>query len=526
MKNTTKYSLLLSILCGIGFCLFLANSYTYHLIHREQMLLFTYTSQQISQFCSHPAALSCLTGDFLTQFFHMNVMGPILVASTMALLQILTYFSCKKLTNDWIAIGISLVVVLWECLRFCDINYPLSGTISLIGALVLFLVTHRIKGRWTYCCFVLLATILGYVCFGYGAFIYGLLVILNNFIHRKKCVEIVIALACSLGAIAYMASQKYLMMPSKAFSYPATVWYGKPNLENERILGLNTEYYFNHWSKITELVYQGGPSNGVSVCYNLANAMQGKLPERLMQYYQPAGLGLFMPINEESTYLSTQLAGEIWFQLGDMTMAEHAAILSMIFSPNNKSVRMLQRMAEINLINGDNEAAEKYLQILSHTLFYKDWAAERMPGKESETFKKWLEYKRNMIPQSDTLRLSATDVTKSLHVLLETNPQNHLAMDYLLCFDLLMKDLSGFIKDYTSYYKGKPNRLYSEALMIHLFQIHATGKEVKATGMHPSVVRDFNAYSKLYNQSQGNASALESKFGRTYWFYYHFAKFE
>ena len=52
-----------------------------------------------------------------------------------------------------------------------------------------------------------------------------------------------------------------------------------------------------------------------------------------------------------------------------MTMAEHASLLSMIFSPQNKSVRMVQRLAEINLINGDNEAARKISAYpLEHTL--------------------------------------------------------------------------------------------------------------------------------------------------------------
>lgn len=110
--------------------------------------------------------------------------------------------------------------------------------------------------------------------------------------------------------------------------------------------------------------------------------------------------------------------------------------------------------------------------------------------------------------------------------LLKANPDNQLARDYLLCFDLLMKDLPGFIADYQKYYKGKPNRLYAEALMIHLFQERANAKEVKATGIHPSVIKDFNRYNQVYNQTQGNGSALQSQFAHTYWFYYHFAKFE
>lgn len=33
-------------------------------------------------------------------------------------------------------------------------------------------------------------------------------------------------------------------------------------------------------------------------------------------------------------------------------MAEHCAMLSMIFSPRNSGSRMIKRLAEINLVNG------------------------------------------------------------------------------------------------------------------------------------------------------------------------------
>ena len=52
-------------------------------------------------------------------------------------------------------------------------------------------------------------------------------------------------------------------------------------------------------------------------------------------------------------------------------MAEHCAMLSMIFSPRNSGSRMIKRLAEINLVNGDDEAALKYLRILDNTHLHK-----------------------------------------------------------------------------------------------------------------------------------------------------------
>lgn len=73
---------------------------------------------------------------------------------------------------------------------------------------------------------------------------------------------------------------------------------------------------------------------------------------------------------------------------------------------------------------------------------------------------------------------------------MEANPANQMARDYLLCFDLLMKDLSAFLKDYKRYHTGAPNRLYAEALLIHLYQKRATGSEIKSTGINPVIVQD------------------------------------
>ena len=243
-----------------------------------------------------------------------------------------------------------------------------------------------------------------------------------------------------------------------------------------------------------------------------------------MNYYQPGVEGLFIPISPNSSYLSSLYANEVWFHLGDMTMAEHATILGMIFSPNHTGSRMVKRLAEINLINGDEEAAMKYLRILSNTRFYNQWAKDRIPGKESEAVRQWLKNKRAFIPQSDTIRISTTDVAKSLRLLLESNPDNGMARDYLLCLHLLAKNLPGFLEDYVGEAGKAPKRLYAEALMIDLVRRQATGDEIRETIVDPSVVQDFKEYTRLHQQSTGNPQALVGKYGKTYWFYYHFAQ--
>lgn len=170
MQHDTRYLFLSMTISGVACFLFFRFAYPYHLLHREQMLLFTYTVDQFIDYFNHPAPLSCLGGDFLTQFFHNINMGAAVVALTMAALGTLTYFTCRKWTNRWIAIGISIVVFIWESLRFCQIQYPFSATLSLIGALSLFLLTDKLKGKWDFFIGSICGTMLCYSLFGYGMF--------------------------------------------------------------------------------------------------------------------------------------------------------------------------------------------------------------------------------------------------------------------------------------------------------------------------------------------------------------------
>ena len=68
---------------------------------------------------------------------------------------------------------------------------------------------------------------------------------------------------------------------------------------------------------------------------------------------------MFIPVAPSSNPQSIYAANEVWFELGDMTMSEHATILGMIFSPNKKGSRAMKRLAEMNLIKQEDEAARK-----------------------------------------------------------------------------------------------------------------------------------------------------------------------
>ena len=523
MNKTNKYSWLTFIPVGIACFYFYLHTCPYHLLHKEQTTLFVYASEVLYSYLNKPAVLSCLTGDYLTQFFRTPVTASILMGGIMLVLGLICYAAFRKWTNGWLAIIPAITIMSWEMMRSCGLLYPLSSTISLIGGGCLFLLYDPIKNRYLRIGAVFFGIVLGYWLFGYGVFIFLIFVLISSLIHKRNRLWNCLAAIMTI-VLPGICSKSYLLTYSQASQYPATSWWDTPNSLYERLIGLDIEAEAGHWDKVRELSF---PEEHISACsyyYNLANAVENKLPDRLMYYYQPGTEGLFIPISSSSSYLSSLYANEVWFHLGDMTMAEHATILGMIFSPNHTGSRMVKRLAEINLINRDEEAAMKYLRILSKTKFYSQWAKDRIPGKESDSVKRWLKEKRAFIPKTDTIRISTTDVVKSLRLLLASNPKNEMARDYLLCLHLLAKNLPAFIEDYPKQPGKAPKRLYAEALMIDLVRHHASGKEIQETIIDPTVVQDFKEYTRLHRQSKGDPQALTGKFGKTYWYYYHFAQ--
>jgi len=254
-------------------------------------------------------------------------------------------------------------------------------------------------------------------------------------------------------------------------------------------------------------------------------AQKGLLPEKLFDFYQPFSLGLIPPVTPEQNWQSIFVSNDVFYLIGDMNRTQHSAMLGNTFSPYQRSSRMMRRLAEINLVTGDSAAATKYLRILSKTLFHKAWAEKQLKMLQSGKAENWLTSKRRQIADADMLRKS-NDYLPSLKFMAEQRPDNTTAVDYLLCYLLLNKDLKQFREDYDRFYLNqnrKAPKVYAEALLAQLVASGATQNQVMKYNIDAKTIKQFAEYTNEYDQSSGNSSALNGKFAHTYWFYYHFA---
>ena len=444
-------------LWAIAFFVFFQFWYPYHFFFQEQNQLFLWSWDYISTY-NHNGGLALLLGDFLTQFYYYLYVGAIILTICLLLVGTLLYKALRNFkVGKMIALILALVVMTFMAVCHFSISYRLSSTIAMIGwCLLLWLVS-----------------------------------IMNGWKMRLMLL--------ALGILP-----TWLL-----FGLPEIKKLQGPDLILEKDFAVDCEYYFGNHDKVIRMV-EGSEkwTDQMLFFYNLAQAQRGELPDHLLKFTQNY-LGTFEKIGPETPMLTIRNMNELYWALGDMTFTERAAMMTNVFSHNNRNVRMMRRLAECNIVSGDSLAAEKYLRILDKTLVYGKWA-ENMRQHGKQIYQK----KMQMVNQHDTITI--TDNAHFLMMqLLDANADNTIALDYILCSNLLLKDITNFKRDYDRYCidTGKPRLkpLYQEALCIWLAGTNAPQEEWEKYIKKADVFQRF----QQYNEQRGS-----TQFKGSYWYYF------
>ena len=439
--------------------IFFQFAYPYHLIKREQANLFVYDGDYIAETYRGMGSLARFVTDFLEQFFHLPVAGPLIVALLVTGIGIVIYRILRHFLGLWPSLGIAALVFVWAFFRETGNIYTTRYTVVVLGYLALILAALQFKKVWL------------------------------------KIVAAVLFLAFGVWALG-----------SPYHKYYGMLW-NTPTPGYERMIGLDAEIARENWDKVLELSKKDLYTVDASFCYNLAHAMKGDLGSTMMNHSQGKPYDLLPPVSIDRTAFSDCLAAEAWYQLGNITVAEQGAIVALQSSPDHTGARYIKRLAEVNLISGEDAAAQKYLNLLSHTLFYRKWARSRMPGRQDGSVRAALAAARAKLPVTDFVHQSENPRNVLLG-LLEANPSNTVARNYLLCYDMLRYDLDSFMKDYTAY--PAKGRLYTEAIIIWLSQNERMNEEEFARyGIDRATI---DRLGRFYQ----NPNAFRD----SYWFYY------
>lgn len=205
------------------------------------------------------------------------------------------------------------------------------------------------------------------------------------------------------------------------------------------------------WDKIIEKAEKKPATTPLSVsCVNLALSQKGQLADRLFEFYQNGGEGLFPTFTRDM--ISPVSTAEIFFRLGMVNDAERYMFEAQEAIPNyRKSARLTRRIIECEIINGNYQVAAKLLRRLQKTLFYSNWANQTMAllGNEKAInrhpvygkLRKYREKKQDFL-------FSDREMDQMLGLLFLNDNHNKMAYEYLVCYELLQRDMEKFMQYY------------------------------------------------------------------------------
>ena len=476
-------------------------------------------------------------------------------------------------------------IVLWCAMG--DQNLLLSFVVALSGALLMGWIHNRFHNRLVKVVFELVSTALVYWFLGPVVFLYAALMIGDTLMKGKQNGHILSSLgysACLLiltVAWILLTTQSLQYPLYRIFSglnyyrYPGTVsplplgvmiwtvvvvffgmvpdghawikklqqskvvmvlayvlvivasWFGIKASFDEMTYDL-IDYDFlvrtEQWDKIIEKAEKKPATTPLSVsCVNLALSQKGMLADRLFEFYQNGGEGLFPTFTRDM--ISPVSTAEIFFRLGMVNDAERYMFEAQEAIPNyRKSARLTRRIIECEIINGNYKVAAKLLRRLQKTLFYSNWANQTMAllGNEKAInrhpvygkLRKYREKKQDFL-------FSDREMDQMLGLLFLNDNHNKMAYEYLMCYELLQRDMDKFMQYYPlgrfAGYDHIP-RSFQEILIGNWMKTHSDPRTIPYSVDAQNVNNTLN-FIQLYMQNPKNPQLGQQPYVSNAWHY-------
>ena len=535
--------------------------------YAEGRQMFLFTGQYFTDTVCRPGGLADYCARFLTQFFAFPWAGAAIIALLLYALSagIRNFSRSCGAGREWD--GLSMLPAAFYAVLIANGNFELSGAFALTAAIWIAALWNRIgSGLWR-AILGFFAFVAVWLLFGGCSVVSSAMMILGEAATLGRRNPVVLA-ATVLGAAAGILAAPCiepqlqgfnLLCGAHYFLYPvAPVWifvalWGSvaiaaaaeillPALKKSffcilvyacvfacgtfaicRTYDRNEEETLSYliltdnaqWDKVISKASLKSPSTlYASVCLNLALAEKGLLPERCFDFPQN-GTASMMADND---YIFSE---ETLFRLGFINEARRYAYEALVTIPDNQYGTMqVKRLAQAEFVSGHGRVADKYLEVLSHTLLYRKWSA----GMKADSS---LAELRRMQPDS-SFTFSARNFSGMLKIMFSEHPDNRLIKDYYLCSLLLVKDLDSFQKEVESGEAGlsgeaKVPRAYAEAVAM-LFRLGKLNPSVSGVSVDNGTLERLDSYISTYESTRGSQQALSKGFGNTYWYYMNFIK--
>ncbi len=284
--------------------------------------------------------------------------------------------------------------------------------------------------------------------------------------------------------------------------------------------------YYQDWDKVIDIARENLNSLFLGSAATRALYHQDKLFDKMFEFYQFPPV-LFIQIEGQHKLFWKQ--ADIYFDLGYINMAEHK--WTNCLDAFGERPMILKRLAWINLVKANSDAARIYLNCLKRTFFFNDFADKYLALLNSDptllTDAKIQQWRKKM-PKKDYSR-KFEDIELSVSNLLQSCSNNRMAYEYMMSWFLLTKQLDKFSQslDYMKFYNySKLPQCFEDAALIYQ---RKTGKKPalnKPLMISPQAQQRFANFGRICSVHQSNETLLfnqlKSQYGNSYLFYFLF----
>lgn len=287
------------------------------------------------------------------------------------------------------------------------------------------------------------------------------------------------------------------------------------------------------WAEILELARSLPPGQtNVYVNHDIVRALYhtGRLPYDMFEFPQTPQALLLTHETRESELTQLKLC-DVFLELGQVNLAERLA--SELLATRGPLAHVLERLAWISIVKGQDRAARVYLKALGRNLLYHDAARSMLDGLGrgfSPQQAAYISETRSYMPDVGAAA-GMGSVDRMLTTLLERNGRNRMAFEYLMAAYLLTGQVDKIVANVGRLddlgYRTIPT-LYEEAILIH-FGLRGEKLDVTKFNMKPETIQRYIKFVQIRNAMQPlNRSAtlnrLVREFGASYFFYFTFGR--
>ena len=554
-----KIRMSLDALFCCGMLIFWTFTYQHHILFKEQLSLFLYTSDFLQPYMLRPGGWAACIGDFLAQFYINRWSGAFIQTLLMYAILKIAIHILKKTGRKGVVILRAIIPAMLLAVLQLDKAFMPGDALALICPFALTLpymnisrVTLRrilfaiaivpvylfsgaaatcclyitcalyellfAKDKWKYLTPVWIAAAFCLPYIWQKVYLMptdGLFDILAvPPVDSLKYVPHLLLIFLPLSIVAFrlivikIRNRRFILVTLLAllgcFFYLFSKGYNR--LEEQKF-GMFFAVSQSNWDKVLKISDKiKETDHQAAFLTNLALSMKNELPHKMFHYQQLDEHGLFLDRFWDEYVL--RYGSYQYYHLGILNEAIRWIFDAAMAGQPEMDFCSLTRLAAWNQENGYKDAADKYFDILERTLMYRSWAKRQrhvsVPPREETS-----------IPGAEFF-IGGREPIADMSWYYEYNPKNRMTLEYMLCCLLLKNDLDKFLQLFNLCYPRQATlpQAYQEALVL----IASTGKiSVKNYPIDNTLPARLLSFNQL--AAKKNHAELKKQFGNTWWYY-------